>query len=385
MSVASLAGYLQGGGGNVQLVEGDGINIVGNGSGEYTISNTGALSIEPGDGIAVAEVDGVYTITNTGVGAVITLEQGDGISIVQDPPNTYTITNTGGGGGGAVNGLVAGDGIGVEDNGQGVFTISNGGVINIVEGAGIEVTGVDQVLTVKNLGVLNLTAGDGISITGTKDNLTITNDGGGQGGISAVDGGAGITADTNTDTGVVSLTNTGVLALTAGTGITITGGNDNRTINATGTNTFADVVITSGGYTATLATNAASNLTVNTEIVATEPWVAGAYQPVGNYITSETANKMFIFTYTETVTIQPGGNHQFIIQPTPTIGYNVAKPYECIALPIYSLNSLPCTIGICGWANSGSTNHGTIQLVLYNNNTSESIIHSIICYGFQTI
>ena len=65
------------------------------------------------------------TIAYEGGGAAITLAAGAGISIVEDPQLTYTITNTGGGGGGAVNGIVAGTGITVDDDGQGVFTINN--------------------------------------------------------------------------------------------------------------------------------------------------------------------------------------------------------------------------------------------------------------------
>ena len=340
MSVASLAGYLQGGGGGGgvnEIVAGDGIYIVDDGAGAFTITNGGVLGIDAGAGINVVDNDGVYTITNTGVGQAITFVEGGGISIVQEPENTYTFTNTGGGGGGNVNGLVAGAGIGLEDDGQGVFTISNGGVLNVIDGDGIGVVGDNGVFTITNTGVLKISAGEGITLSGTNDDITITNSGGAGGGITAVNSGAGITADTaggvvsltNTGVltltagvgitlnggndnititnsgggitavngsagitaddvdGVVSLTNTGVLALTAGSGISITGTNANRTINATGTNTFTDVIITDAGHTATLGVNTSSNLTVNTEIVATEPWVASAYFPINGIIAGQ--------------------------------------------------------------------------------------------------
>ena len=72
-------------------------------------------------------------------------------------------------GGSLVNGLVAGTGIALEDNGQGVFTISNGGVLNVIEGAGIEMTSNDQEFTINNTGVLALTAGTGIEMNGGND------------------------------------------------------------------------------------------------------------------------------------------------------------------------------------------------------------------------
>ena len=297
MSVASLAGYLQGGGGgNVdQILAGDGIHITDEGFGTFTISNTGTLGIDAGAGIDVAEVDGVYTITNTGVGQAIAFVEGGGISIVQEPENTYTFTNTGGGGGGNVDGLVAGTGIGVENDGQNVFTISNGGVLSVIEGDGIGVAAVDGEITItnngvlaltagtgigiagtnnnktiSNSGVLALTAGDGITLTGGKDNITITNSGGGGGAISAVNGGDGITA--NTAGGTVTLANTGVLALTEGGGLTITGTNTNKTISNSGVLAVsggAGCTITGTNDNKTIAFNGTSNtLALNNYAVA---------------------------------------------------------------------------------------------------------------------
>ena len=187
--------------------------------------------------------------------------------------------------------------------------------------------------------------------------LTINTIGGG-GGITAVNGGAGITADTDADTGVVSLTNTGVLALTAGTGITITGTNDNKTINATGTNTFADVVITNTGNTANLAVNAASNLTVNTEIVATEPWVAGAYMPINKIISGQ-----FIYN-TSTLTAGAFITTEFTVA-------NLNCNASVVGLMTPATVSSDNVVYACGieWAgNSGTDARFTVSIANYSTN-----------------
>ena len=202
--------------------------------------------------------------------------------------------------------------------------------------------------------VLSLTAGAGIDLSATTGNITITNTGGGGGGgIDTVNGGAGITAYTAAgvvdlaNTGVLSLTagaginvdattgdivveNTGVLALTAGAGITITGTNSNKTITASGTNTFTDVIISSGGHTANLATNATNNLTVNADIVATQPYVASTYQPIlGNTFTLNNYGAGF----NTNTTVGYACGHNFENQTSPAIDGSA----------YYLIQSIPCS------------------------------------------
>lgn len=82
------------------------------------------------------------------------------------------------------------------------LTITNSGVLDVVAGTGMTVTGTST-KTVNNDGVLELTAADGISITGTKSNYTIANSG-----VLQVTtfGGSGITIN-NPSPGVFEIVN----------------------------------------------------------------------------------------------------------------------------------------------------------------------------------
>jgi hypothetical protein len=63
-------------------------------------------------------VNGV-PISSGGGGAVDAIDEGDGISVVEDPTGTFTISNTG------VIEVTAGDGISIADSGSGSFEITN--------------------------------------------------------------------------------------------------------------------------------------------------------------------------------------------------------------------------------------------------------------------
>lgn len=64
-SFKSLIGVTGGGGGSVTLTSGNGINVVDNGNGSYTIESTGgggSTNIRADEGILVTELDGGYSI-----------------------------------------------------------------------------------------------------------------------------------------------------------------------------------------------------------------------------------------------------------------------------------------------------------------------------------
>ena len=206
VQIIGLSGSGGGGGAVNSINAGLGIIIEDEGAGDYTIINDGIVTASAGVGIDLAynSTTGNLTITNTGAGEAITLVEGAGISIVEDPQLTYTITNTGGGGGGAVNGIVEGTGITVVDDGQGVFTINNSGV-------------------------LKLTAGDGIGLSAETGEITITNTGAG-GDVNTITAGTGIDI-TDGGNGDFTINNDGILGLTAGNGMQITGTNADKSIN----------------------------------------------------------------------------------------------------------------------------------------------------------
>ena len=123
-----------GGGGVTSVSAGTGIGVTG--SGAVTIENTGVLSLTNGDA------------TYTGA---ITLENGTGIEVATGSPGQFVFNNTGVvslvAGGDSFTGnvtLVAGDGIGLSTDpppGANEISIANTGVLTVVPGANITVTG----------------------------------------------------------------------------------------------------------------------------------------------------------------------------------------------------------------------------------------------------
>ena len=168
-----------------------------------------------------------------------------------------------------------------------------------------------------------------------------------------------------------------VSTITAGTGIDV---NDDGNGSFTITNTVNSTdFLTTANATATYETITNANATFETKTDA-----ATTYQPIGNYITSGSSSVMFAYNYTTSHTITAGNGLKIDITPVPNIGYDSSHKYECIIMPIYSSASLPITIQQCFWDNNGG-GKGEIFLYVFNNNTIDSTITSIIAYGFKNI
>lgn len=87
----------------------------------------------------------------------------------------------GGGGGGSVNDIIAGEGIIVTSDSFGDYTVDNDGVIELTAGAGISVTGTKNNYTITNTGgggggVTSIIAGNGISVDANTGDVTVTSD-----------------------------------------------------------------------------------------------------------------------------------------------------------------------------------------------------------------
>jgi hypothetical protein len=112
MSVASVAQLLQeqgggGGGGSVNdVIGGTGITVTSDSFGDYTVDNDGILDLTAGSGISITGTKNNYTITNTGGGGggVTSIIAGEGISVDTDvgdvtitsdvnPTDYYTVTS----------------------------------------------------------------------------------------------------------------------------------------------------------------------------------------------------------------------------------------------------------------------------------------------------
>jgi hypothetical protein len=108
-----------------------------------TIGTQGSQVLLNCDNEAFLSISGEIAATQAWVNENfdITLVAGNGITIDESPEHTYTITNTGSGGGGAVNGITAGDGITITNDTQDVYTVNNSGVLALTAGNGMQITG----------------------------------------------------------------------------------------------------------------------------------------------------------------------------------------------------------------------------------------------------
>lgn len=135
---------------------------------------------------------------------------------INDPiPNNpfyYPQTNVLQGNSGA---LIVGAGLQVNNLTGEVTTTGGpgGGVVSIIAGPGIYASGTTGNITLANSGVLTLTAGNGIGISGVAGNYVITNTlpaSAPTGTVTSIIAGSGLTGGTITNTGTISLSNTGV-------------------------------------------------------------------------------------------------------------------------------------------------------------------------------
>jgi hypothetical protein len=132
------------------VTAGNGIQIGGSGT-DPTI----AVNLTEGTGIAITQGVGDDLVISS------TFVAGDGIEFVSDGDN-LAITATGVG----INSISAGAGISVSEmDPSGNVTVTNGGILDIVPGNGIGITGTNGEVTVTNTGVRSITAGDGIDVS----------------------------------------------------------------------------------------------------------------------------------------------------------------------------------------------------------------------------
>ena len=106
------------------------------------------------------------------------------------------------------------------------------GITAVNGGTGITAVTSGGVVTLTNTGVTGLAAGSGISLSGSTGTVTISATGSGGGGVTTATAGTGISVSAST--GAVTFTNTGVTSLTAGSGITLSGSTGAVTISSTG-------------------------------------------------------------------------------------------------------------------------------------------------------
>jgi len=196
----------------------------------------------------------------------------------------------------------------ITQNGFGVWTIndydSSGSISSVVGSIGIGAVTNSGTVTLTNLGVVSLVASTGISVSqGSNGIWTITNTGSGSGGVSAIYGGTGISVNSNT--GSVTVTNSGVVQLNAGTAIAITGGSGTFTIANNGVqqiNAGGGISISSSTGSVTVANNGVVSIASGTAIAVTSSgttWtvnnngVTSAVQGTGIQVSSSTGAVTF--------------------------------------------------------------------------------------------
>ena len=110
--------------------------------------------------------------------------------------------------------FIIGSGLSI-DYASGVLSATGGGSsLTVLAGNGIQVTNGTGTATVTNTGIINLTAGAGINISGTAGNYTVTNTAlpAGNGTVTQINAGAGLTGGPITTTGTLSLAPVGTIS-----------------------------------------------------------------------------------------------------------------------------------------------------------------------------
>ena len=268
-----------------QINAGVGIGVT-NGSGPTaTVKNTGVITLTEGDNITIENPsEGEYVINSSGGGSsssgITQISSGGGLSVTNGTGPHTTITNTG------VRSLQAGDNIAVYEGESGVWTIdatSTDTITSVTGGSGITVTnGTGPTVSIANTGVLSL-------VSGTNTTANNLGDGGWRvdaaSAITQIAGGTGMFVSNGTGP-IVSVANTGVVTLTNGTNTTVSNSGTTWTVNV-------DNVVTGlqNGTNTTVEQVANGIWQVNSTGTITSPAVieGGDYDMIIN--TSATANQ----------------------------------------------------------------------------------------------
>ena len=133
------------------------------------ISNEGVRTVD-GDGVTIVVDNTDPNNPLISSNSITILQRGPGISIDNSNPQIPVVGNTG------VRQIVAADGSVTVSNPTGIVSISSNGLLNVIEGVGISITGTPQNPEIANAGVASLTVGDGLSLTAGV-NPTIANTG----------------------------------------------------------------------------------------------------------------------------------------------------------------------------------------------------------------
>ncbi len=239
------------------------------------------VELNAGSGISVTGPHSTPTISATGgTGLVTTIIPGPGISVSPDIA-TPTISNTG------VLTVVAGTNITVTGTASNPVVNASGVVETITAGTGISIGGTATDPTVTNTGVITVTAGTNVTITGTATDPIISASGGGGGGSSliyatvnvtaaalALGGEVVLKASTGTDQYQIVTAYTDASASTAFSG----GGGDRDLLITDNTSEYGFLAISSVDVTTNGLTyvRAGQGIVIPTANNVTVPTVAGA-------------------------------------------------------------------------------------------------------------
>ncbi len=120
------------------------------------------------------------------------------------------------------------------------------GLLSVLAGTGINVSGSGGSVTIDNAGVTALTGGTAISVSGATGSVTVDNTG-----VTSLTAGTGV--GVSSSTGGVTVSNAGVTSLTAGSGVSLSGSTGSVTINATGiVKTFSSSPVAMGAPNGTV-------------------------------------------------------------------------------------------------------------------------------------
>lgn len=195
-----------------------------------TVTNTGVVTLTEGDNITIENPStGEYVINASGgssTSGITQISSGGGLSVTNATGPHTTITNTG------VLALQGSDNVTVTDLGSGTWSVESFGVTGVSGGTGISVTDASgPTVSIANTGVVALSSGTNTTVSNSGTTWQVH----ASSGITTIAGGSGMFVSNGTGP-IVSVANTGVVALENG---------NNTTVSHNGTTWKVDVDVPS--------------------------------------------------------------------------------------------------------------------------------------------
>lgn len=311
-----------------------------------TITNDGVRTVD-GDGVTIV-VDN--TNPNNPVissNSITILQGGAGITINNANPQIPVVSNTG------VRQIVAADASVSVSNPTGIVSISSNGLISVLAGTGISVTGDQQNPEIGNTGVVSLAVGDGLSSTG---------------GVNP------------------TISNTGVLSVTAGDSSIVVTGTPQNVILRTTAPVLTRIFSFNFGFPndfnarAPGAVQIINGVTPNTPNIFTDYLASGAPDPNGIFMIDLSSIILLFTTATDPTVVQNVVSVGFSNGPNEYVSSTVLNDtYLIIGIPYSLVRGLTAALGTVYFNVADARAAGLTsltQLRIFNNTNGTMILQN---------